>query len=39
MVTIMESDKIIFVNIKNSYEALRNNDRILCIVTVCTTAL
>ena len=27
MVTIMESDKIIFVNIKNSYEALRNNDR------------
>lgn len=27
MVTIRESDKIIFVNIKNSYEALRNNDR------------
>ena len=27
MVNIRESDKIIFVNIKNSYEALRNNDR------------
>lgn len=27
MVTIRESDKIIFVNIKNSYEALQNNDR------------
>lgn len=27
MVTIRKSDKIIFVNIKNSYEALRNNDR------------
>ena len=27
MVTIRESDKIIFVNIKNSYEALLNNDR------------
>lgn len=27
MVTIRESDKIIFVNIKNSYEALLNKDR------------